>query len=227
VYKSDGRLPLPTSADLFADILGEQLCEILDAAVIREIAAHHLICREGAPPANVFLLKSGRAKFYRLSRTGDEVLLSVLVPGDTFGLGTLLAHPRPYIGTAETTRDSEFLVWKHARIRTLAQKYPRLAQNALGIVLSYLATHYQQLFDLLTCTAEERLAGVIVQLGHQTGLKTPTGVEINATNEELGAQAKVSPFTVSRLLSRWTDAGVLRKTRGRIFLNHPERLLGD
>ena len=62
-------------------------------------------------------------------------MLSLLAPGDAFGLGTLLARPVPYIGTAETTRDSELLVWEQARIRRLAQKYPRLAQNALVVHL--------------------------------------------------------------------------------------------
>ena len=220
-------LTLSHPAEFVGGFRGDQLYEILGAAEIRTVGAQHVILREGDLPSHLFLLKSGIAKFYRLTPNGDEVLLSLLVPGDTFGLGTLLTRPVPYIGTAETTRDSELLVWKQARIRKLAQKYPRLAQNALGIVLRYLNTHFDRLFDLVACTAADRLARIVVHLCRETGLTIPTGIEINATNEELAAQANVSPFTVSRFLSTWTRRGALKKARGKIFVKSPEKLLGD
>jgi CRP-like cAMP-binding protein len=225
VYKLPKGSKLSSPAEFVAGIRGDQLSEILAAAQVKKIGAKQIILKEGAMPTHLFLLKSGRAKFYRLSHDGDEVLLSQLFPGDTFGLGTLVARPVPYIGTAETTRDSELLVWKQARIRRLAQTYPRLAQNALGIVLRYLNAHFNRLFDLVACTAAERLAGAVVQLGKQTGLVVPAGVEISVTNEELAAQANVSPYTVSRLLNMWVHENALRKHRGKLFLKYPEKLL--
>ena len=225
VYRSHNRLTLSRPVEFVQGIRGDRLSEILDAAEMRKVSAQTTILREGDTPAQLFLLKSGRAKFYRLTDAGDEVLLSLLVPGDTFGLGTLLARPVPYIGTAETTRDSELLVWKYARIRKLAEKYPRLAQNALGIVLRYLTAHFDRLFGLVTSTAQERLASVMFHLGSETGQTVATGVEINATNDELAALANVSPFTVSRLLNRWTRSGALTKSRRKIFIKSPEKLL--
>src|SRR6267142_301050 len=215
-----------STAEFLAGIGRKHLPEILAAAEIRKISARHVILREGSPPAYLFLLKSGIAKFYRLTRNGDEVLLWRLVSGDTFGLGTLLARPTPYIGTAETTRDSELLVWEQARIRGLARKYPRLAQNALDIVLRYLTAHFDRLFDLVTCTAGERLARAVLHLG-DTGIVVPSGIEVAATNEELGALANVNAFTVSRLLNRWAREGALTKSRGKVFIHSPERLIGD
>jgi CRP/FNR family cyclic AMP-dependent transcriptional regulator len=205
----------------------DQLSEILDAAEVLKVSPRQILFREGNARTRLFLLKSGRAKFYRLTRSGDEVLLSLLMPGDTFGLGTLLAPPGTYIGTAETTRDSELLVWKQARIRKLAWKYPRLAQNSLNIVLRYLADHFDRLFDLVGCTAPERLKRVLLHLGEKTGVVVPTGVEIDATNEELALQSNVSVFTVSRLLNRLTRTGALSKSRGRIFIHSPEKLVAD
>ena len=211
--------------EFLAGIGKEQLLEILGAARVRKISTEHIILNEGHAATHLFLLKSGRAKFYRLTRKGDEVLLALLVPGDTFGLGTLLSRPVPYVGTAETTRDSELLVWDQARIRALARKYPRLAQNALGIVLKYLAGHFDRLFDLVTGTASQRLARVVLHLSKETGTVVPRGVEIAATNEELGALADISPFTVSRLLTEWARKGALTKSRGKVFVHCPEKLI--
>jgi hypothetical protein len=60
----------------------------------------------------------------------------------------------------------------------------------------------------------------------ETGQITPTGVEITATNEELAAEAHISVFTVSRLLSRWARKGALSKSRGKVFIQSPHKLIG-
>jgi CRP-like cAMP-binding protein len=220
-------LTLALTAEILTDIRGAQFSEIIGAAETIKMGSQQIILREGAAPTHMFLLRSGRAEFYRLSRAGDEVLLSLLVPGNAFGLGALLVPPARYIGTAKTTRDSELLVWKQARIRKLAQKYPRLAQNALGIVLRYLTTHFDRLFELVTSNAGERVAAALLHMAKETGRKTPTGFEIDASNEELAAQANVSPFTVSRHLSRWERTGALSKSRGKVFIRNPEILLDE
>jgi CRP-like cAMP-binding protein len=220
-------LTLSQPTEFVAGIGGHQLSEILGAAEIRNIGARQIILTEGGSPSHLFLLNSGYAKFYRLTRNGGEVLLWRLIPGNVFGLGTLLARPVPYIGTVETIRDCELLVWRQARIRRLAHKYPRLAQNSLGIILHYLAAHFDRLFDLVTCSSPERLARVLLHLGKETGAVVPSGVEITVTNDELAAQANVSTFTVSRFLSRWARKGALSKARGKVFIHQPEKLVED
>jgi CRP-like cAMP-binding protein len=212
-------------AKFFEGLGSKEVREILDAAEIRRIAAHRVVLMAGETATHLFLLLSGHANFYRLSREGDKVLLSRLMTGNVFGLGSLLSRPMHYIGTAETSRDSEFLVWDRARIRELAQKYPQLAENALGIILRYLAAHTDRLVDLVTLTAPERLARAVFHLGKNTGKIVPTGVEIEATNEDLSQLANVSSFTVSRLLNKWARAGAVTKARGKVFVYSPDKLL--
>src|SRR5215471_17410261 len=119
---------LSRPSEFLAGIKGNELSEILGAAEVRKVGIRQIIVREGTRPTHLFLLKSGGARFFRLTANGEEVLLSILVPGDVFGLASLLTRPEHYFGTAETTRNSELLVWEQSRIRKLAQKYPRLSQ---------------------------------------------------------------------------------------------------
>jgi CRP-like cAMP-binding protein len=213
--------------EFFAGIGKQQVREIQAAAKIQKMPSGRVILMEGAPPSHLYLLKQGRAKFYRLAHDGVEVLLARLSPGDVFGLGSLMARPSRYIGTAETVGRCELLVWEQATIRGLARKYPRLSQNVLGMVLRYLSTHFDRLFDLVTCTAGERLSRVLVHLGMDTGVPTDGGIEVHVTNEELAALANVSPFTVSRLMSKWARRGALAKSRRKIIVYSPEKLLDD
>jgi len=211
--------------EFFAGIGKAHLLEVLGAAQRRRLGAQRIILREGHAPDHLFLLTSGRAKFYRLTPRGEEVLFADIAPGDVFGLGTLLSDPVPYIGTAETTKESEVMAWEQSRIRALARKHPRLAQNALAIVLRYLAGHFDRLFDLLTCTAAERVARVLLHVGKRFGVVAPNGIEIVVSNADLAAMANVSAFTVSRLVATWTRTGALTKSRGKIFVRNPEKLI--
>ena len=225
--KSREHSPYVPTTEFFSGIGKAQIAEIVRAADVRKVGAHRIILREGNPAANLYMLKSGAAKLYRLTKGGEEVLLSRVVPGDIFGIGTLLSRPAPYMATAETIRDCEFLVWDQAHIRGFARRYQRLAQNALGIVLRYLGTHSDRLAHLLTSTAEERVAHTVLHLGKQSGTVVPTGVEIAATNEEIAALANVSPFTVSRVLNKWMRIGALAKSRRKVFIQAPEKLVSD
>jgi CRP/FNR family transcriptional regulator len=206
---------------------GQELQEVLSACKVRNYRAREIVLHEGEPATSLFLLRSGNAKFYRLTLAGRKVLLTRLIGGDVFGLGTLLAGPVPYIATAETLSESEMLVWEQARIRKLAEKYPGLAKNALEIILRYLAAHTDRLVDLVTCTAEQRLARALLRLGKRVGKISPTGIEIYTTNEELSDLANVSAFTVSRILNRWIRAGALTRARRKVFIRTPEKLLTD
>src|SRR5262245_25622484 len=116
--------PLPNPKPRFFEGLGNAECrEIVDAAEVQKIRAHRIVLMAGDTATHFYLLTSGHANFYRLSHDGDRVLLCRLTKGDVFGLAALLSRPGHYVGTAETTRDSEFLVWDHTRIRKFAQKY--------------------------------------------------------------------------------------------------------
>lgn len=210
-----------------AGIRGRQLSEILAAAETRKIGAGKVIVREGARPTHFFLLKLGRAKLYRSTDAGQEVLLSTIRPGDIFGISNILARTVPYIGSAETTRDSEFLVWDQSRIRRLAEKYPRLAQNALAIALRYLARHFDRLFHLVASSAHDRVASTLLHFANESGAIPPAAAEISVTNAELAQEANVSPFTVSRLVRHWTRKGALRKSRGKLAVLSPEKLFNN
>jgi CRP-like cAMP-binding protein len=52
-----------------------------------------------------------------------------------------------------------------------------------------------------------------------------TSIEFDVTNEELASAANITPFTASRLLSKWQTSRAVVKRRGKILLRSPERLL--
>ncbi len=200
---------------------------ILAVAQHRRFPVDHNITVGGFRATSLYVIQSGQARLYHLTKTGELVFLALLVPGDVAGLVAILDTPPPYMATAEATCSCEVLAWEHSAIRKLVSCYPLLAENALHIALAHLRTYIDRHVALVTKTAQARLAETLLKLGEQTGQFHPEGIEIRATNDELAAFADVSPFTASRVLSNWGRMGALSKARGRILLQAPEALMVD
>jgi CRP-like cAMP-binding protein len=226
---TDSRATLPAvGTSRFLEGLEKSAIEsIVAAAQVRQIAAKRTILTEGEPASHLFLLRTGQARYYKLTKTGNEILLHLLLPGDVFGLGTLLKHPPDYLGSGETLSDCELLAWEHTCIRKLAKDYPQLAENALRIVVSYLKSYSDRHAGLVATSAQQRLAAALLNLGHRTGRVNPHGVEVEATNAQLSALADLSPFTTSRVLGRWKRDGSVSKARGKVLIHSPEALIVD
>jgi CRP-like cAMP-binding protein len=147
------------------------------------------------------------------------------MPGDVFGGASLLTEPADFIVNTEATMECVVLVWQRDVIRTIAANYPRILENSLSIACDYLVWYLATHLSLICHTARERLAHVLVSLAHGIGRRTPSGIILEITNEQLANTANITPFTVSRLLSEWQRVGLISKDRGKLLLYHPEQLL--
>ena len=219
--------PTTFSSHLLDGICQENLGEILALAENRQIIAKQVLVNRGEKAEHLFLLRRGNVRYFRTTKKGEEIVFHWLVPGDTFGLGSLLKDPPPYMGTAETITDGEMLVWSHANIRKLAAQYPQLGENALKIVLAYLKDYADRHVRLASKSAEDRLADVLLILEHQRGHVENGNIELQITNEQLGALADISPFTASRLLNKWQRKGTVSKRRAKLTIHVPEALVTD
>ena len=211
-------------SQLFAGLDESALVEILDSAQVRRFARKmNVIVKEGKPDY-LFLLQKGRARGYILTESGSELLLMWLVPGMVLGLVSLLANPPSYLVHATTVSECEFLVWDHATIRRLAKTYPQLTENGFRLALHYLDQYMKRHSDIVTQSAESRLAQKLLQLATKAGVVQPSGIAIDISNEQLSSLSDISLFTASRLLSRWEHERKLKKQRGRVTLLAPEAL---
>lgn len=201
------------------------LKSILAAATERRFLANMVVQNQGEPADQFCLLMEGAARHFFITELGQKVLLLWLAPGDAFGGRALLIKPSSYLCGTETVKDSRALLWPRNTIRELAARYPRFWENALSIASDYFAWFLSAHLALISHDARERLAQVLLSLAEGIGHDTPDGVELNITNEELANAANVTLFTASRILSDWRRKGALLKSRGKVVLRSPRRLL--
>ena len=218
--------PSPKPAiGLFIGLSEGDIAEFMRTAVVRRFAKDEIIVREGERGTHLFLLRTGSVDYYKVTPEGRQVLVIRLTPGDTFGLGTLLAQPVEYLCTAKALRETEAYSWEHHRVRKFVKDHPRLAENALRISLDNIRLYSERHIRFLSRNAEDRLCRTLALLAVRTGRGNAGHLEVQITNEDLASLADLGSFTVSRVLNKWARKGAIKKGRGKIIIHRPERML--
>jgi CRP-like cAMP-binding protein len=197
---------------------------ILAAATQRRFLANSVITNQGHPADHLFLLRKGLARYFFVTGEGKKLLFRWLGPEDLFGGRTVLSSHSSYLCSTEAVTDISVLVWDRSTIRGLIARYPRLLENALLTASDYLAWHVTSHIGLACHTARQRVAQVLITLARTVGQEVRGGVALPITNEDLANAANVTPFTASRLMSKWQSDRALVKRRGKVLLRSPERL---
>jgi CRP-like cAMP-binding protein len=124
-----------------------------------------------------------------------------------------------------TVSACDFLVWDRDTIRKVATEHPPIVENAFRLALYHLAAYMKRHVNIVTKSAESRLASRLIQLATSTGEVGESGIRIDITNEQLSSLSDIGSFTTSRILSKWEQAGMLSKQRGQVTILDPDSLM--
>jgi CRP/FNR family transcriptional regulator, nitrogen oxide reductase regulator len=212
-------LPSNLHPALFSKLTKTEQSVVLSAASHRRFLESSVIVQEGDPAERLFLLTSGRGRQFVLTRDGRKIPLNSLVAGQIFGGNAVLSSPAKYLASTEVLSKSCALMWDRKTIRRLVAQFPQLLDNAYSIAINnYVVPLLRAKISLCSEDAPSRIADILASLATEVGRTGPQGIEIPVSNEDVAAAANVTPFTVSRCISRWQREGILEKRRGRVIL---------
>jgi CRP/FNR family cyclic AMP-dependent transcriptional regulator len=221
----DGLRGRDLTSRLLAGVDPEAQRMIIAEGTHRKLRSGQVLYRMDEPAEHLYVLLKGRVQMSRPVRSGHDVLFSVLVPGDGFGLMCLLTRRARYMGTAEAMEAGEAMVWDRVTVQRFARDYPQVTANALMIAVAMVAQFAARHEALIGSSAPERLARALSDLGLQSGTRSPDGIDVRIKNEQLAALADVSAFTASRQLQQWEREGAVKKRRGAVRIVDPDGLL--
>jgi CRP-like cAMP-binding protein len=220
-------LPANLRPRFLSGLAKSELDAVLSQATHRRFLRSSVIQHEEDSADRLFLLASGRGRHFVLTLRGRKILLHWLTEGQIFGGAALLSESSRYLASTEVLSDSCALAWDRKTVRKLVTGIPKLLDNALSIaVTEHIAWLLRAKVSLSSEDAQSRIADFLISLALGIGISGPDGVVIPVANEEVAAGANVTPFTVSRFLSKWQREGILGKGRGKIILRRPELLVG-
>ena len=185
--------------------------------VRRSLQAGELLLEKGRRADWVFFLVRGQVRTFCLSPAGDEITLFYLGPDSLIGNEALMRHPHVMVSVAAI---------KPAEVYALPpDQFLRLWREE-DLPLQDLIAHYVQrialLSDYLCCShfpdADKRVAYFLHTCCESSG---PV---IAYTHEQIAAITGISRVSVSRILSRFREAGIIAQNYRRIEVLNPGRL---
>jgi len=230
---SDGPAPTPwprlhgIQCRFLEGLTRDEIHAILADADERKFTANTVIVNHEEPATHVFLLTKGSGRHFYITESGQKVLLRWLLPGDITGGRALLQEPASYLVSTEVVRNSTVLIWSRESAQVYMRRHPRLSANALSLASEYMAWFVASHLALVSKSAQERVAQVLLCLTQGIGHKTLFGTEVEITNEELANASNVTLFTACRILSGWQRNGAISKRRGKVVVRSPERIMGS
>jgi CRP-like cAMP-binding protein len=192
----------------------------------RNVAKGERFFLEGEPATLFYILLSGEVKLLQSTVDGQQVIIQYVSPGSGFGIIVVLSQS-DYPVTAEAADDCVALSWDRETTTAVMRQFPQLALNGLEMVAGRFMKLQLRLRELATERVEQRIARTILRLVRQFGKRVEAGVLIDMplTHLDIANMSGTTIYTVSRILRKWEQAGIITNGRLQLTLVHPHELV--
>src|SRR5688572_7871157 len=160
------------------------------------------VFREGDPSDFFFVVVTGRAKVYKQTSDGRDIILEMFGPGGP--LGAVAAYEsKPFPASASALEPSSCLTIPRAEFFALLERYPSLVRGLLSSLSLRLVELTTRLAELTGGKVEVRFARLFLKLADQIGRPTPEGIFIPLllSRQELADLTGTTIETAIRIMS--------------------------
>jgi CRP-like cAMP-binding protein len=197
---------------LFAGICPADCFAIISLGRGKRLYRRQTLFSVGDSIDQVFLILSGSVKMTQTSFRGGKVILRVCGAGDL--VGTLGLWPEgQHDSAAQIAQAGTALVWDSATFSKLLDHFARLRHNTFRVLEKRLQEIEQRFRELSTDDVASRLSSELIRLSERFGFSVKENREIHLSQTDLAQLTGTTVSTVSRLLSRWEQLGVVRVRR--------------
>lgn len=207
---------------LFRGVGRDSLRPLLDAAQTLHVARGGLIMRHGERVPGLYAIASGSVKTRLQHAHGDELVLALLGPGDTFGETPALLR-RPAKMDAVALTDAVLTVFDTASVLDLLESDPRFSRN----LTTLMAGHMDELLTQIEAgmlRSAQRLASYLDSLAEPAPTPGLWTARLPVSKTLVAAQLGVKKETLSRLLKQLATRGLISVARREITILDRARL---
>lgn len=221
---------LMTASSLFAGLSASDCNRIASTGAVKVFDRHEFLFMQGQTGHRLMLIQSGIVKLTQLSSGGDEVIL--WMTGEREPVGFLLDPAEGkcrYTCSAQAMERVYALVWDYERFQMFLEQFPRIRANMNAILYARLEELQERFREIATERVAKRVAMALLRLSKQVGKTHPAGIQVQLSRGELAQLVGTTLFTISRILSRWDEEGIVLARREAVVLcnsayleNHPD-----
>ncbi len=180
-----------------------------------------ILFREGESFGSLYAVRSGFVKTSTFGPDGSEQVLGFHLPGDILGFDAI--HSGHYHSTATTLGSSAVCAVSFSTLSELAASDATLQQRMFSLLSRDITAYMGRVGD---ATADQRIAGFLLELSRrfkERGFSARSFV-LAMSRRDIGNYLRLATETVSRVLTRFQNDGLIEVTRREVKLLDLERL---
>lgn len=208
-------------APLFKGLEERFIRSIKSVAIKNRVDKGRTIFLEGGEAGGFYVVLSGQVKIFKLSHEGKEQIIHIYGPGNSFGEVPMFEGGR-FPANAEATLDSEILYFPRKELLLLMKREPELAMNMLGEMAKKLRGFTVQIENLTLKETPQRLAAYLLDVSEREG--GAGEITLDMTKGHLAGLLGTAQETLSRVLARMSEAGLIEVKARRISLKDADAL---
>ena len=183
-----------------------------------------LLIRQGQAAERFFLVLKGRVKLYRISADGQEKVVEIIQAGQTFAEAVMFMQRSEYPVCAETLEPVHLASFPNRLMMTLLEENPRVCLQLLGHMSARLHQRLGELETLTLQNATQRFSLYLIQQLENRAQET-VDIELPLPKRLIAARLSMQPETLSRIMARLHQDGLIEMQGRSIHIPSIERLL--
>ena len=193
---------------LFASLSHEQLNKMLESAHTIELEQKELLFESGQPAEYFYLLRSGQIKLYSLSPSGDEKVIEIVRPGETFAEAITFMERQTYPVSAEAIMNSSLYCFKIKTFRHLLEDSRGTCMRLMADMSRRLRIRIDEINNLTLHNATYRLVVYLLEQIPE-GAVEMAEIHLGTPKSIIASRLSIQPETFSRILSKLSQRGLI------------------
>lgn len=198
----------------------EQLSAVAATARIVELAPEQTLFHMNDPAEHFYWVLEGNIKLFRISPDGQEKVVEIIRPDQSFAEAVMFMPHRRYPVNATAVDAARILALNSDTFLTLLEASPESCLRMLGTLSMRLRFRLNDIEALSLQNAKLRVINFLLQLEPDAEQR----IALPAPKRVIAARLSIQPETFSRVLHQLTDAGVIAVDRNSIHLSDPDGL---
>lgn len=194
---------------LFASLNDAQFSDLLNGVQRVNLKDNDHLFYSGDRAKHFYLLKTGQIQLYRLSPSGEEKVIEIIMPGNTFAEAVMFLKGSQYPVSAKAILDCELWRIEMGVFLGFLQNSPDLCLNLLGSMSRRLHGAIQDIEQLSIQNANMRVIQLMLDSAPENA-NNEYSLEWETPKQILASRLSVRPETFSRVLQQLSRKNLIK-----------------
>lgn len=193
---------------LFETLDEIQLSKVQASTQVINLAAKQTLFSAGQPADNFYLLQTGQLKLFGISADGDEKVLEIIHPGETFAEAIMFMQKNIYPVYSEAITDCQLYSFNMQEFISVLRESTDTCFTLMASMSQRLRSRVNDINQLSLHNATYRLVIFLIEQLPEDALQL-SAIHLNTPKSIIASRLSIQPETFSRILKRLSKQGLI------------------